>query len=75
MKSPASNRYWQRYWEQKRKKKGMEKGELDSKDFMQGIKDLVGRILEGCRAIQESKFYRFHQKESVGLSVMRGGSL
>lgn len=53
----------------------MEKGELDSKDFMQGIKDLVGRILEGCRAIQESKFYRFHQKESVGLSVMRGGSL
>ena len=44
----------------------MEKGELDSRDFMQGITELVEKILEGCRNIPESELYRFHQKESVG---------
>ena len=44
----------------------MEKGELDSKDFMEGITELVGEILEGCRNIPESELYRFHRKESVG---------
>ena len=44
----------------------MEKGELDSRDFMQGITELIEKILEGCRNIPESELYRFHQKESVG---------
>ncbi len=53
----------------------MEKGELDSKDFMQGITELVGKILEGCRAIPESELYRFHQKESVGSCPLCGAEV
>ena len=50
----------------------MEKGELDSADFMQGIMDLVRKILEGCRVIPESELYRFHRKESVGSCPLCG---
>lgn len=50
----------------------MEKGELDSKDFMQGITELVEKILEGCRNIPESERYRFHRKESVGSCPLCG---
>ena len=50
----------------------MEKGELDSADFMQGITELVGKILEGCRGIPESELYRFHRKESVGSCPLCG---
>lgn len=50
----------------------MENGELDSKDFMQGITELVEKILEGCRNIPESELYRFHQKERVGRCPLCG---
>jgi len=50
----------------------MEKGELEGRDFMQGITGLVEKILEGCRNIPESELYRFHQKESVGSCPLCG---
>jgi len=53
----------------------MEKGELDSYDFMQGITGLVEKILEGCRAIPESELYRFHRKESVGSCPVCGAEV
>ena len=53
----------------------MEKGELDSKDFMQGITELVGKILEGCRDIPESELHRFHRKESIGSCPLCGAEV
>ena len=53
----------------------MEKGELDSKDFMQGITELVGKILEGCRNIPESELHRFHRKESIGSCPLCGADV
>ncbi len=53
----------------------MEKGELDSKDFMQGITELVGKILEGCRDIPESELCRFHRKESIGSCPLCGAEV
>ncbi len=50
----------------------IEKGELDSRDFMQEIIGLVEKILEGCRNIPESELYRFHRKESVGSCPLCG---
>ena len=50
----------------------MEKGELESRDFMQGIMELVEKILEGCRNIPESELHRFYQKESIGSCPLCG---
>lgn len=44
----------------------MEKGELDSQDFLQEITNLIQEILESCRDIPEEERYRFHSKESIG---------
>lgn len=53
----------------------MEKGELDSKDFMEGITELVGEILEGCRKIPESELGRFRRKESIGSCPLCGAEV
>jgi len=44
----------------------MEKGQLDSDGFQQGIIDLLDTILEGCSNIPESELLRFHPKEEIG---------
>lgn len=53
----------------------MEKGELESRDFMQGIMELVEKILEGCRNIPESELHRFHQRESIGSCPLCGAEV
>ena len=53
----------------------MEKGELDSKDFTEGITELVGEILEGCRKIPESELGRFRRKESIGSCPLCGAEV
>ena len=53
----------------------MEKGELGSRDFMQGITELVGKILEGCRNIPENELHRFHRKESIGSCPLCGAEV
>ena len=53
----------------------MEKGELDSKDFIEGITELVGEILEGCRKIPESELGRFRRKESIGSCPLCGAEV
>lgn len=53
----------------------MERGELSSTDFMQGITGLVEKILEGCRNIPESELYRFHQKKSIGKCPVCGAEV
>lgn len=50
----------------------VEKGEMDSREFLRGIMDLAGRVLEGCRAIPEEEQRRFHRKESVGACPVCG---
>lgn len=44
----------------------MEKGQLSKEEFMQGITDLIDRMLEGCAEIPESEQRRFHPKENIG---------
>lgn len=44
----------------------MEKGQLDSETFMQGIEDLIGQMLDECSTITGSEQQRFHPRESIG---------
>lgn len=44
----------------------IEKGQLESNDFMDGIMDLINRVLSECSSISGEERSRFHPKESMG---------
>lgn len=44
----------------------MERGEIDSHSFMEGITNLLTMMLNGCDLIPEQEQSRFHVRESVG---------
>lgn len=50
----------------------MEKGQIDSREFLQGITKLIDRMLEGCHTIPEEEQRRFHQKEKTGICPVCG---
>lgn len=50
----------------------MEKGQLDSGDFMKGITGLIDRMLAECRLISAEEQNRFHTREQIGLCPVCG---
>lgn len=44
----------------------IEKGQLESNDFMDGIMDLINRVLSECSSISGEERSCFHPKESMG---------
>ncbi len=50
----------------------MEKGEMESSEFLQGITDLIDRMIAGCSAISGEEQNRFRQRESVGICPVCG---
>ncbi len=50
----------------------MEKGKIDSREFLQEITDLIGTMIAGCSAISGEEQNRFHQRESVGACPVCG---
>lgn len=44
----------------------MEKGRIDSGAFLQGIVELIGRVLSGCSEISAEEQFRFHPREEIG---------
>ncbi|MGL5254832.1 MAG: DNA topoisomerase, partial [Brevinema sp.] len=53
----------------------MEKGQLGSDEFMQGITDMIAQMLEGCRTISADEQKRFHPRESIGNCPVCGNSV
>lgn len=50
----------------------IEKGELDSHAFMQGIVELIQQMLSECDAISGEERSRFHTRESIGICPVCG---
>ena len=50
----------------------MEKGEMESSEFLQGITDLIDTMIAGCSAISGEEQNRFRQRESVGICPVCG---
>lgn len=50
----------------------IEKGELDSHAFMQGIVELIQQMLSECDAISGEERSRFHPRESIGICPVCG---
>mgnify|MGYP001630203527 CR=1 FL=1 len=50
----------------------MEKGQLGSGEFMQGIKELIDRMLSECSTISSEEQSRFHPKEGIGICPVCG---
>ena len=50
----------------------MEKGQMDSREFLQEITDLIDTMLEGCNAISREEQGRFRQRESIGTCPVCG---
>lgn len=50
----------------------MEKGKMDSREFLQEITDLIDTMIAGCSAISGEEQNRFHQRESVGICPVCG---
>lgn len=44
----------------------IEKGQLGSSDFMQGIEELVGQMLSECSRLSAEEQGRFHPREEIG---------
>lgn len=44
----------------------MEKGRIDSGEFLQGIVELIGQVLSGCSEIPPEEQFRFHPREEIG---------
>lgn len=44
----------------------VEKGQLDGRDFMQGITELINTMLKECDTISGQEQQRFHQEDAVG---------
>lgn len=50
----------------------MEKGQMDSREFLREITDLIDTMIAGCSAISGEEQGRFHQRESVGICPVCG---
>lgn len=50
----------------------MEKGEVESDRFMEGIKNLITMILNGCDSVPESDRQRFRSTDSIGTCPVCG---
>lgn len=50
----------------------MERGKIDSREFLQEITDLIDTMIAGCSAISGEEQNRFHQRESVGTCPICG---
>lgn len=50
----------------------MERGEVGSAEFMEGIKNLITMVLNGCEALTEEEKQRFCTKEAVGTCPVCG---
>ena len=50
----------------------MEKGQMDSREFLREITDLIDTMIAGCSAISGEEQDRFHQRESVGICPVCG---
>ena len=50
----------------------MERGEVTAENFLQGITDLLSRMLDDCRAIPEEERQRFDRRESIGSCPLCG---
>ncbi len=53
----------------------MEKGELESGEFLQGITELIGRMLAECAAISAEEQNRFNQREEIGKCPVCGNPI
>lgn len=53
----------------------MEKGELESGEFLQGITELIGRMLAECAAISAEEQSRFNQREEIGKCPVCGNPI
>lgn len=53
----------------------IEKGQMNSREFLQEITDLIDTMLVGCSSISEEEQSRFHQKQSVGICPVCGNSV
>lgn len=50
----------------------MEKGKMDSREFLREITELIDTMIAGCGAISGEEQSRFHQRESVGACPVCG---
>ena len=50
----------------------IEKGQMDSREFLREITDLIDTMIAGCSAISGEEQGRFHQRESVGICPVCG---
>ena len=50
----------------------MEKGQMDSREFLREITDLIDTMIAGCSAISGEEQGRFHKRESVGIGTVCG---
>lgn len=50
----------------------MEKGQIDSAEFLQGITDLIEKMLKECSGISGEEQWRFNQKEEIGICPVCG---
>lgn len=50
----------------------MERGEVGNAEFMEGIKNLITMVLNGCEALTEEEKQRFCTKEAVGTCPVCG---
>ena len=50
----------------------MENGQMDSREFLREITDLIDTMIAGCSAISGEEQGRFHQRESVGTCPVCG---
>lgn len=66
LKSPGMTAEWENQLYK------MEKGEMDSAVFLNGIRNMITMMLNGCDIIPEEKLCRFRVKESVGVCPLCG---
>ncbi len=50
----------------------IEKGQMDSREFLQEITEQINTMIAGCSAISGEEQSRFHQRESVGICPVCG---
>lgn len=49
-----------------------ERGQLDGKEFLEGVTELVKTVMEGCKEIPEEELQRFHPREQIGICPLCG---
>ena len=50
----------------------IERGQLDGKEFLEGVTELVKTVMEGCKEIPEEELQRFHPREQIGICPLCG---